>query len=72
MSRPMALLQLTINLLHGAALVTLTPGTTAVAIDTQRRELLLHLLDLDQAEATIDEIRRDLAAPIARLTGAAP
>lgn len=109
MSRPMALLQLTINLLRGAALsgwqtariillrpttvrpgmvrvhygdlseggatllaalVTLTPGTTAVAIDTERRELLLHLLDLDQEAATIDEIRRDLIAPIARLTGA--
>ena len=53
-----------------AALVTLTPGTTAAAIDTERRELLLHLLDLDQAEATLAEIRRDLVAPLVRLTGA--
>lgn len=55
-----------------AALITLTPGTTAVAIDSQKRELHLHLLDLEQADATLEEIRRDLIVPLARLTGAAP
>ncbi len=53
-----------------AALVTLTPGTTAVEIDTERHELLLHLLDLDVAEATLAEMRRDLIEPLRRLTGA--
>lgn len=52
-----------------AALITLTPGTTAVEIDTDRHELLLHLLDLDQAEATLAQIRCDLLEPLRRLTG---
>jgi len=52
-----------------AALITLTPGTTAVEIDTGRHELLLHLLDLDRAEATLAEMRRDLIEPLRRLTG---
>jgi len=52
-----------------AALITLTPGTTAVEVDTERHELLLHLLDLDQAETTLVEIRRDLIEPLHRLTG---
>lgn len=55
-----------------AALITLTPGTTAVTIDTQRRELLLHLLDADQAESTLAEIRRDLVTPLTRWLGGAP
>lgn len=59
-----------VNLL--AALITLLPGTTAVVIDTERRELLLHLLDLDQCEATLAEIRHGLIAPLARLTGDRP
>ena len=52
-----------------AALITLTPGTTAVEIDTERHELLLHLLDLDRAEATLAEMRRDLIEPLRRLIG---
>ncbi len=52
-----------------AACITLSPGTTAVFIDTERRALLVHLLDLDHDEATLDAIRCDLLAPIARLTG---
>lgn len=55
-----------------AAIITLTPGTTVVAIDMQRRELLLHLLDADQAEMTLTGIRRDLITPLARLSGVAP
>lgn len=52
-----------------AALITLTPGTTAVAVDPKRRALRLHLLDIDQAEATTAEIRRDLIGPLQRLGG---
>ena len=52
-----------------AALITLTPGTTAVEIDTESHELLLHLLDLDRAEATLEEMRRDLIEPLRRLIG---
>lgn len=52
-----------------AALITLTPGTTAVAVDGEKRQLRLHLLDLDQANATLEEIHRELVIPLARLTG---
>jgi multisubunit Na+/H+ antiporter MnhE subunit len=55
-----------------AALVTLTPGTTVVDIDPERREFLMHLLDLDQAEATLAAIRRDFLAPIRALVGVEP
>ena len=55
-----------------AALVTLTPGTTVVDIDPQRREFLMHLLDLDQAEATLAGIRRDFLMPIRALAGGEP
>jgi multicomponent K+:H+ antiporter subunit E/multicomponent Na+:H+ antiporter subunit E len=41
------------------ALVTLTPGSSAIDIDPQRRELLLHLLDTRTVETTIASIRRD-------------
>ena len=40
-------------------LVTLTPGTTVIDIDMARHEMLLHLLDLSQAEATVASIREE-------------
>lgn len=52
-----------------AALVTLTPGTTTVDIDTGRRELLLHLLDASRAESTLAAIRRDFLLPVGMLFG---
>lgn len=52
-----------------AALITLTPGTTTVDIDLQRRTYRLHVLDLDQAERTLDGIRRDFIAPARILFG---
>lgn len=54
------------------ALVTLTPGTTTVDIDLERGELLLHLLDLEQAEATLASIRRDFLGPLRILSGGRP
>ncbi|MEJ2646470.1 MAG: Na+/H+ antiporter subunit E [Gammaproteobacteria bacterium] len=52
-----------------AALVTLTPGTSTVDIDTERRELLLHVLDGADLDATLAGIRRDFLQPIRRLLG---
>lgn len=54
---------------HAAALITLTPGTTTVDIDLQRRTYRLHMLDLDQAERALDSIRRDFIAPARILFG---
>ena len=54
------------------ALITLTPGTTVVDIDPERREMLVHLLDHRQAEATLATIRRDFLGPLRVLFGARP
>lgn len=54
------------------ALITLTPGTTTVDIDLERREFLLHLLDVQQSEATLASIRRDLLLPLRTLFGGRP
>ncbi|WP_157265662.1 Na+/H+ antiporter subunit E [Azohydromonas aeria] len=47
---------------RGAALlscmVSLTPGTTVIDVDMERRELLLHLLDASDAPALVADIRR--------------
>jgi multisubunit Na+/H+ antiporter MnhE subunit len=51
------------------ALVTLTPGTTTVDIDSERREILLHVLDLRQADETVAVIRRDFEQPLLTLLG---
>ncbi len=52
-----------------AMLVTLTPGTTSIEIDPERREILLHLLDGRQATATLASIERDFIAPLQELFG---
>lgn len=48
-------------------LVTLTPGTTVIDIDPARREMLLHLLDVVQAEAAVASIREEFEQYLARL-----
>lgn len=40
-------------------IITLTPGTTLIDINTDTRELVLHLLDLEQKDKTIDFILRN-------------
>lgn len=49
------------------AMVTLTPGSSVIDIDMARREMLLHLLDTRQAEATVAAIRRDFERDVAAL-----
>jgi len=55
-------------------LVTLTPGTTVIDIDPARREMLLHVLDADQAQAAVAAIRGEFEQYVARLLppGGAP
>lgn len=52
-----------------AALVTLTPGTSTIDIDTERSELLLHVLDTRDIETVLEELRRDFLLPIRSLFG---
>lgn len=52
-----------------AALVTLTPGTSTVDIDPARRELVLHVLDTANLDATLAVLRRDFLEPLGVLFG---
>jgi len=53
---------------QGAALlgcmISLTPGTTVIDIDLVRREMVLHMLDANNAAAAVDAIRRDFEPPL--------
>ena len=52
-----------------AAMVTLTPGTSTVDIDPERRELLLHVLDSEDIETLLSAIQRDFMPPLRSLFG---
>jgi multicomponent K+:H+ antiporter subunit E/multicomponent Na+:H+ antiporter subunit E len=54
------------------ALISLTPGTTTIDIDLDRREFLLHLLDLDRSESVLAGIHRDFLEPMRILSGVRP
>jgi len=53
---------------RGAALlgclITLTPGTTTLDVDAERRELLLHLLDDVDPEGAVAGIRHEFERPL--------
>jgi multicomponent K+:H+ antiporter subunit E len=44
--------------------ITLIPGTMTMDVARDRSHLLVHVLALDDAQATIDEIKRTLERPI--------
>lgn len=50
-----------------ASMITLTPGTTAIDIDTERGQLLLHLLDMSDPTDTVARIRTQFERPLQRL-----
>jgi multisubunit Na+/H+ antiporter MnhE subunit len=58
---------------RGAALlgsmVSLTPGTTTIDIDMERRELLLHVLDASDTAALVDGIRKEFEPGLKVLFG---
>jgi len=49
------------------ALVTLSPGSTTIDINLERREMLLHLLDIRVTAATLAAIRRDFEEDVCAL-----
>lgn len=59
---------------QGAALlgcmVSLTPGTTTLDIDEERRELLLHVLDASDTDALVQGIRTEFEPSLVVLFGA--
>jgi len=54
--------------LHGIAaltsMITLTPGTVSAALSDDRRHLLVHVLNLDDPEAVIRDIKTRYEAPL--------
>ncbi len=58
---------------NGAALlgcmVSLTPGTTTIDIDMDRRELMLHVLDASDTEGLVRGIREDFEPGLVALFG---
>ena len=50
-------------------MVTLTPGTTVIDIDLDRHEMLLHVLDLSDAETTVASIRHEFEHHLTPLFG---
>lgn len=48
-------------------LISLTPGTTTVDVDTARGELLLHMLDASDPAGAVAGIRKEFEAPLQRL-----
>ena len=49
------------------AMITLTPGSTLIDIDMEKREMLLHILDISKVETSSEGIRRDFEEDIAAL-----
>jgi len=49
------------------AMVTLTPGSSVIDVDMKRREILLHLLDIQSAENNVAAIRHDFESDIVAL-----
>jgi len=52
-------------------MITLTPGTTTLDIDMEKRELLLHVLDASDTDAVVDGIRTDFEPGLIALFGVA-
>jgi multisubunit Na+/H+ antiporter MnhE subunit len=50
-------------------MVSLTPGTTTIDIDMERRELLLHVLDASDTTALVDGIRKEFEPGLKVLFG---
>jgi multicomponent K+:H+ antiporter subunit E len=50
-----------------ASIVTMTPGTLSAALEDGGRTLLVHCLHLEDAQATVDEIKQRYEAPLARI-----
>lgn len=55
-----------------ACLVTMTPGSMSVGLDSRRNVLIVHLIDAADEAAAIEEIKSSFELPLIRIFGAAP
>lgn len=50
-------------------MITLTPGTTTIDIDMDKREILMHVLDASDTDALVKGIREDFEPGLIALFG---
>lgn len=55
-----------------ATIITTTPGTVSCVVDEQRREILVHALTCDDAQAMIDDMKTRYEAPLLKIFGQTP
>ena len=53
-------------------LVSLTPGTTVIDLDVERREMVLHVLDATQLAHAVEVIHREFEPPLLAWFGREP
>lgn len=52
-----------------ASIITMTPGTVSAEIDEERREILVHVLNLDDPAALVRDMKARYEAPLAEIFG---
>ena len=52
-----------------ASIITTTPGTVSCVVDETRREILVHALNCDDAQAIIDDMKTRYEAPLLHIFG---
>lgn len=55
-----------------ATIITTTPGTVSCVVDEQRRQILVHALTCDDAQAMIDDMKARYETPLMHIFGEAP
>jgi multicomponent K+:H+ antiporter subunit E len=54
-----------------ACLITMTPGTMSVGLDSERGVLMVHVLDAPDPDAAIREMKQTFEQPLVRIFGRA-
>jgi multicomponent K+:H+ antiporter subunit E len=52
-----------------ASIITMTPGTVSAEVSESRREILVHVLDLEDADALVRAMKARYEAPLAEILG---
>lgn len=52
-----------------ACLITMTPGTMSVGLDSERGVLMVHVLDAPDPDAAIREMKQTFEQPLVRIFG---
>lgn len=55
-----------------ACLISMTPGSMSVGLDSERGILTVHVLDAPDAEAAIQEMKSVFEQPLIRIFGSSP